>query len=429
MPVVPKPEGPVSLAALRALLRQRSTLAALEVFHAELGDIFQIPLPGFNPIMLVGPEASRFVLVEQRSDLRWRAEQDAVTRLLRHGVLVEDGEAHDSLRGQMNPALHRRALAGYVEAMWQCTDTVTDQWKPTPMDMLVQTRQIALLILMKTLFTVDFEPELTRLWGAILRTLRYISPGLWIIWRDVPRPGYAAALRQFDDYLYQLIAARRGGVAHDDLLGLLIASGMTDALIRDQLLTLIIAGHDTSTALLAWALYALASHPEVQAQARDEVDRVLGTGAPDFAQVSELRYLDQVIDETLRLYPPIHLGSRIAAQALEFQGYPIPAGQRVLYSIYLTQRDPRWWQNPTTFDPERFTPEQARQRPAYTFLPFGGGARNCIGTAFAQVEAKVVLARILQKFELTFSGNEVRPRMGATLEPSHGMRISARKRV
>jgi cytochrome P450 len=295
--------------------------------------------------------------------------------------------------------------------------------------MLVEMRRVALLVLMKTLFQVDFEPEIERLWDAILRTLHYISPGAWVMWRDVPRPGYSAAIRQLDDYLHRIIAARRRSPAPpDDLLGSLIASGMPDALIRDQLLTLIIAGHDTSTALLAWALYLLSTHAEAQVTAQAEIAAVLGTQPPAFTRLADLRYLDQVVNETLRLYPPIHLGSRVAAADLEFQGYPIPAGQRVLYSIYLTHRDPRCWRDPAAFDPTRFAPEAARRRDPYTFLPFGGGARNCIGAAFAQVEAKVILARILQRCDLTFVGGSVRPHMGATLEPGPGVQVRVRKR-
>ena len=273
MTEIPTPNQSTSLRGLRALLRQRSLLAALEVFHAELGDIFQLPLPGFNPIMLVGAKANHFLLVEERPNLRWRVEDDPITHLLRHGVLVEDGESHDALRRQINPALHRRMLEGYVESMWQCTDTIVDDWDiDAPLDMLVEMRRIALLVLMKTLFNVDFEPEMSRLWHAILRTLRYISPGLWIMWRGMPRPGYRAAIRQLDDYLDQMIALRRRSGEHpDDLLGSLIASGMPDALIRDQLLTLIIAGHDTSTALLAWSLYLLSTHVDVQKAAQAEL--------------------------------------------------------------------------------------------------------------------------------------------------------------
>jgi cytochrome P450 len=426
---IPVPNNDVSLQALRALLRQKNVFAALEVFHAALGDVFQIPLPGFNPVMLVGPEANRFILVEQRDNLHWRAEQDPVTRLLRHGVLVEDGDSHDSLRHEINPALHRRVLEQYVEAMWRCTDTVINNWPSAAgsVDMLPEMRKIALLILMKTLFGVDFGPDLKRLWQAILRTLRYISPGPWIVWRNVPSPGYQRALQQLDDYLHQLITLRRASdILTEDLLSLLIGSGMPDQLIRDQLLTILIAGHDTSTALLTWALYLLSCYPEVRTSVQNEVTSVLGRKPANLSDLSRLEYLDQVLKETLRLYPPIHLGSRIAAMDLEFRSFPIPAGTRVLYSIYLTHRDEKHWHNAAAFMPERFSPELARQRHPYTFLPFGGGPRNCIGMAFAQVEVKVVLARILQKFDLEFTGHAVRLHMGATLEPRPGVRIRTR---
>jgi cytochrome P450 len=203
---------------------------------------------------------------------------------------------------------------------------------------------------------------------------------------------------------------------------------MSDALIRDQLLTMLIAGHDTSTALLAWALYLLTLHPNVFQCVQDEIAKGLGSQAPTVSSINQLSLLDQVIKETLRLYPPIHLGSRITATEIEFQNYIFPAGTRLLYSIYLTHRHKAYWPEPHRFAPERFASEIVRQRPPYTFLPFGGGPRNCIGMAFAQIESKVVLARLLQNFNLRFVGGHVRPRMGATLEPHPGVIVEVRHR-
>jgi cytochrome P450 len=248
-----------------------------------------------------------------------------------------------------------------------------------------------------------------------------------MIWRGMPRPGYRRALRQLDDYLYRLIAARRSSPdGKENLLGTLIAAGLCDADIRDQLLTMLIAGHDTSTALLSWALYLLAVHPDVIARVHEEVDRVLGAETPTLAHTNDLKYLDQVIKETLRLYPPIHLGSRIAAADVDYHDAVIPAGTRVLYSIYLTHRDQAYWPDPDRFDPDRFSPDKVHS--PYQFLPFGGGPRNCIGRAFAQVEAKIVLARLLQKFDLRYVGGVVRPHMGATLEPQPGIMMQVKKR-
>ncbi|MEJ2600611.1 MAG: cytochrome P450 [Anaerolineales bacterium] len=428
----PVPDSQAGRRALGTLLRGGNILSALETIHAEMGDVFRIPLPGFNPLFLVGPEANRFVTVTGREDLRWRPEGDPVARLLRDGLLVTDGDFHDELRRKMAPALHKQMLSEYLEIMWRRTDQISGNWDARkPVDMLAAMRKIALLILMDALFAVDFSADMPRLWASILKTLQYISPGLWVVWPGLPRPGYRRALQQMDAYLYRLIKERREKTSNgNDLLGLLIRTpGMGDDLIRDQLLTMLIAGHDTSTALLAWALYLFGRYPEVMQRAQDEVDRVIGWDRADLESINQLEYLDLVIKEVLRLYPPIHIGNRRAATDLEFQGYRIPSGQRVVYSIYLTHRMPEYWPDPQRFDPQRFSPEQARLRPHYAYVPFGGGPRNCIGFAFAQVEVKIVLARLLQKFCFELTPGEVHAHMGATLEPRPGVLMYARPRI
>lgn len=415
----PTPSGLPALRTLAGMVGNRSPLRGLELLHQELGDVFQIPLPGFRPVVLVGPEAARFVYVSGRGSLRWRAEHDPVTRLLRGGLLVEDGEVHQALRRQLNPSLHRRMLEGYAEAVLERTDQLSATWSAKhPVDLLDQMRQLTLLILVDSLFGADLSAELDRLWKPILRTLRYIGPGAWLLWHAVPRPGYRAARRALDAYLHQLIAARRtDGAGGSDLLSQLIRAGLADRLIRDQLLTVLIAGHDTSTALLAWTLHLLGTHPAVLAALQAEVDAQLGGAAPELSRVSQMRLLDQVLNESLRLYPPIHLSNRIAATDLEFSGYRVAAGSRVLLSIYLTHRHARYWSAPDRFDPQRFASEQAADRPPYAFIPFGGGPRNCIGMAFAQAEAQLILARLLQRYRFRHLGRPVHPHMGATLEP------------
>lgn len=429
---IPSPTPAVGWLAAQALARDGYILGALEALRDGLGDVFALPLPGFNSVVLSGPEANRFLLTEASDDVRWRSEGDPVTHLLRRGLLVVDGEEHDGLRRLMTPALHRSLFGGYVEAMWKNTDRVTGEWREgTRIDLFDEMRRIALLILTETLFSDDFEPQMRALWRDIERTLAYISPGAWLIWPGIPRPGYAGALRRLVSYFDRLIALHRvRPVAHGkgDLIDALLASGLRDDHIRDQILTMFIAGHDTSTSLLAWTLYLLAIHPESLAQVVAEVDRVVGDEPPTLEHVRTLPYLDCVIKEALRLYPPIHLGARVAAQDLAFQGYRIPAGARVLYSIYLTHHDRRYWPEPHLFDPSRFAAERGASRPAYTYLPFGGGPRNCIGAAFAQVEAKIVLARLLQRYEFRFVGGKVRPRMQATLVPHPGVLVEAWRR-
>ena len=426
----PQPSGQAGRRALAALLREKNLLAALEVFRAELGAAFSFNLLGFDPIILSGPEATHFLLVEQRDQFSWRIPTDPVAKLLRKGLLVTDGTEHDHLRRIMQPALHKKMLAPYAERFRHYTDQITAAWQDgQSRDMLAEMRRVALLILVGTLFQVDFTGDLDQLWPSILKMLKHISPGLWMFWAKAPAVNAAPALHAVDQYLRSIIHERRaqydGG---KDLLSSLIVAGLDDDLIRDQLLTMFIAGHDTSTALLAWTLYLLGKHPQVMARVRDEVDVQLQGEPPTLENTAQLPYLKCVIDETLRLYPPIHLGTRRILSDLHFQGCDLPAGKRANYSIYLTHRDPAYWPDPGIYLPDRFLPENELGRPPYTYLPFGGGPRNCIGAAFAQVEAKIVIARLLQSFDFTLDPSQTRLYMGATLEPRPGVRMTVRKR-
>lgn len=423
---LPVPNSSVGLAALKELFGPRNLPGALSAMRRKLGYVFRIRLPGFSPVFLSGREAAHFALTEGRSALHWRNESDPVTGLLRHGLLVEDGEAHDSLRRKVMPALHRQQVAGYINKMWRRTEQVINSWEPgKTYDMLVEMRKLALLIVMDTLFDVDMTPDLERLFPSILDILKFISPGMWLL--GGPRKRYEASSAAIDAYLYGLIRERRvhptGG---SDLLSGLIADGMHDDLIRDQMLTLFIAGHDTSTALLAWTLFLVGSHPEIQPSLQAGSDSLNMASPPTPEQVEALVYFKQVIDESLRLYPPIHVGNRQSKQDLAVCGYAIPKGERVMVSIYATQHDEAHWPEPERFDPQRFAP--GRLHTPYTYLPFGGGPRNCLGANFAQVEAKVVLARLFQRCQFVLTNRRVHVHMGATLEPRPGVFMQVRVR-
>lgn len=430
------------LVVLREMARNHwSPLAALAVMREKVGPIFQINLPGFHPAVYTGPEANRAILVTDRAELSWRNESDPVVQLLRRGVLVVDGAEHDKYRSVMDPALHRRNVLPHIPAFWRYTDQVAAAWQNGAVqDMLVEMRKLALLILFGTTFKVDFTPDLARLWQPILDLIEYISPGLWIIWPGAPaKAKHKRAAAIMDDYLYSIIRQRRAELAASgaepeagDLLGRLIAAPeMTDDLIRDQLLTMLIAGHDTSTALLAWVLYLLGVHGDAMQTAASEVDAVLGQrdAPPTVEEINQLDFLDLVIKETLRLYPPIHVGNRRAPQDRGLCGYEVKKGTRIMYSIYLAHRDPDHWRDPEAFCPARFARDAEEKTPPFTYVPFGGGPRNCIGAAFAQVEAKAVLARLLQRhrFEL-LDGGKVHAHMGATLEPRPGVKMRVTRR-
>ena len=328
-----------------------------------------------------------------------------------------DGEEHEHYRKLMEPSLQPGKLPDYAEMMIAQTDSVTSTWSDgQTIDMLIEGRKIALLIIMNALFSVDAWDDLQAIWTPILKAIEYISPGLWIFWRKIPRLRFRKPLKQLDEYLYRIIRDRRAAPAKVDLLQHLVDAGLNDDRIRDQMLTMLIAGHDTSTALLAWTFVLLGQHPDIHSRLIYEIDTM-----------DKSPLLDQVIKESLRLYPPIHIGNRIVAEELNFDGNKIPSGERMFYSIYLTHRDPAVWENADQFCPERFS--HGRKTPPFAYVPFGGGPRSCIGSAFGQAEARLVITRLLKNFSFELlNTNQIRPHMGATLEPRPGVLMKVHKR-
>ncbi|MBC7876767.1 MAG: cytochrome P450 [Anaerolineales bacterium] len=423
-------------AALLALFKERSPLGPLKIMAQHVGRFFQIPLPMFKPYVVFGPESVRKVLVSEREKVLWR-NTDPVTDLLDQGVLVVDGEIHSHYRKLMEPSLHPSRLPDYTEMMISQADRVSAQWRDGEIvDMLTESRKIALLIIMQTLFSKDVWNDLPKIWKPILKSIEYISPGAWILWRKIPRFGFKKPLAGLDKYLFGIITDRRRfmesasllvnsqehpqgtrapALQKNDLLQHLIDAGLTDKVIRDQMLTMLIAGHDTSTALLAWTFALLGQHPETHKQILNELNTS-----------GKSQLLDHVIKESLRLYPPIHIGNRLVTEEMEFTEGSVPAGERLFYSIYLTQRDPEIWENAEEFCPERFA--HGKKTPPMSYIPFGGGPRVCIGAAFGQAEARVVLTWLLQNFTFEFTNHKIHTHMGATLEPRPGVMMKVTRR-
>ncbi len=403
-------------AAIRALIKEGSPLGPLKVMAKHVGRYFQIPIPGFRPFVVFGPETNRKVLVTERDKVLWR-NTDPVTDMLRRGVLITDGAEHEHYRGLMEAPLHPSRLPNYTHMMTEQTDRVSSTWKDGEVvDMLVEGRKIALLIILQTLFSRDAWDDLPDIWNPILKSIKFISPGMWIFWRTMPRPGFRKPLRQMDEYLFGIIRERRKQKEHtQDLLQHLIDAGLTDDLIRDQMLTMLIAGHDTSTALLAWTFALIGQHPDIQATLVEEV-----------ATLEKSLLLDQVIKESLRLYPPIHIGNRLVAEEMQFSEGNVPAGERMFYSIYLTHRDAAIWENADDFCPERFA--HGGKTPPFAYVPFGGGPRACIGAAFGLAEARLVIARLLQTHAFEFTNHKIHAHMGATLEPRPGVKMRVTRR-
>jgi cytochrome P450 len=405
-------------ASLKSFLKEKSPLGPLKILANHLGYFFQIPLPMFKPYVVFGADANKKILVTERDKVLWR-NTDPVTDLLGQGVLIVDGEEHDHYRKLMEPSLHASRLAGYLNLMLHHTDKVSAQWRDGEIiDMLVESRKIALLIIMDTLFSKDVWDDLEKIWKPVLKSIEYISPGAWILWRKMPRLGFRKPLKELDDYLFGVIEERRKEERKDDLLQHLINAGLTDKIIRDQMLTMLIAGHDTSTALLAWTFALLGQHPEIHQQVVNEIDKT--------NDVERVPLLDNVIKESLRLYPPIHIGNRRIAEEMNFDGNTIPKEERLFYSIYLTHRDENVWENADSFCPERFS--NGKKPAGLSYVPFGGGPRVCIGATFGQVEARVVLSRLLKNFTFEFTNHKIHPHMGATLEPRPGVMMMVKRR-
>jgi cytochrome P450 len=273
--------------------------------------------------------------------------------------------------------------------------------------------------------------------GRLLDAMRTLNLKLFLYFlpRQIPLPGdraFKRAVVAIDDALLRLVGERRKSPsAQQDLLSLLIAARdeqsnarMDDRQLRDELVTLFVAGNDTTANALTWFWYVLDRHPEVDRRVRQELTDVLGDRAPTAEDLPKLSYLKNAIQETMRLYPPVWMFPRFCDREQVVGGYTIPAGTPILLAPYVTHRDPAAWERAETFDPDRFTAERSAGRPRYAYFPFGGGARQCIGNAFAIMEAQILAATLAQRFRpRVVPGAKVVPSSASTLKPKHGLPV------
>lgn len=419
------------ISGLRALVHLRhgfsGLLPALEHVHHTLGDVFQLKLGRFQPIFIASPDLLREALTVKRNSLSWRTPHDPVVHLFGEGLLVTDGEKHDQLRAHMQPVNERTAFTKHHEALIETIDRDLDTWKLTKwLDVQNNVRLLTLNVFLRHYFgeSISLEKRHTLL-PIIEKTLRYIGPGFWIVHGHPPKPPQAS--KRLIDFLTDLLKKRKRdlksndpdrniGKSNDLLTDLLTAYPDDDAqpLIVSQMLTMLIAGHDTTTAHLHWTLLLLAAHDDWRQQVVQDIDRVLGARPPQPDELSQLMKLDQTIRESLRLYPPIHVGNRRVTEDMTLGSYAIPAGSRLMLSYYLVHRHPDYWKDAGHFFPERWT---ASFRPyPFSYVPFGGGPRHCIGAPFAQYESRLILTRILQRFDLKHTElHPYRTSMGASL--------------
>ncbi len=433
------PPGP-DVSGLAALRRFRRDPIGLLEEAATYGDVSALRLPRFPVVLLNHPDLVREVLVGSNRAFRKGPTMQAAKRMIGDSLLTTEGEEHRRQRRLIQPLFHHERIAGYADDMVELADRAADRWRDgQPLDAHTEMGRLTLAVVSRTLFGTDLPAEESRaIAGALSGTLaqfdRVFSPLLPITER-LPLPAtrrFRAAHETFDRLVYGLIERRRAeGATGDDLLSMLLraqeaGAGMTDIQVRDEAITLFLAGHETTSNALTWTWYLLSRHPDVRRAWHAELDEVLGDRPPAAADLARLPLTDAILHEAIRLYPPAWAMGRTALEVHHAGGYEIPAGATVVVSPWLLHRDARWFPDPPSFRPERWP---AGPEPRHAYVPFGAGPRMCIGEPFAWMEAALLLATIGRRWELDLSRDarvELQPVV--TLRPRHGMAMTARPR-
>jgi cytochrome P450 len=442
------PPGPTDwLLGVRQLRRFKSDLLG---YYTELaqkyGDTVCLRLGPYRSYVFFHPEQIREVLVAKaRHFIKLPRFRKILAQLDGDGLVYSEGDFWLRQRRLMQPAFHARRLEGYGQAMVDQTRALVQSWKTQCGQRPVLTidfergmTDLTLAIVAATLFGSKPSSETARLGAAVaalseIFTLESQAPLLFPDWFPLPRKKRKRhAIRLLNRTVDQMIRARRSSrMDGDDLLSMLLLAvdeegdgqGMSDFQARHEAMTLFLAGHDTTAAGLTWLGYVLSTQQEAARRAEREVDRELSGRPPTYQDLPRLGYLEQVVKETLRLYPPaIGVFTRQATQDVEIGGYLLKKGSLVQLFSYLTQRDPRWFPEPENFEPERFEPERAKSIPAFAYFPFGGGPRVCIGNQFAMAEMVLVTAVLLQsfRFELVPEQGPVKLLPRLSLRPEGG---------
>jgi len=320
-------------------------------------------------------------------------------------------------------------MSAYAEEMlqvWQDGDV---------RDIHQEMMRLTMRIVAKVLFSIEVSDDAQKVAAALNLLMRYTS-GVRMIMppplRHFPLPALIRvkrAVRELDAIVSRIIRERRAsGEDTGDLLSMLMVardedgSAMTDCQLRDEIMTFLLAGHETTAVSMSWTWYLLSQHPEAAEKLRNELNEKLGGQTPQLEDLARLPYTDKVIRESMRLFPPAWSLARTTAKEIELDGYRLPVGANVVMSPWIMHRDPRFFERPDEFDPDRWTAQTLQHLPRFAYFPFGGGPRLCIGAAFAMMEANLLLATIAQRFQLDLvPGHPVVPQPGITLRPKHGM--------
>lgn len=400
------------------------------------GDVAFLRLSGQDVYLLNHPDYIRDVLVTNQTNFTKSRVLERSKRMLGEGLLTSEGQFHLRQRRMIQPAFHRERLRGYATAMTSWAIRTRDRWQAgQTIDMSEEMARLTLGIVGQTLFSANVEedaPEVGRALAEILESFNMVMLPYFELLEKLPLPflqRFREARETLDRIVYRIIAERRAsGDDKGDLLSMLLLArdedddgSMTDEQVRDEAMTLFLAGHETTAVALTWAWYLLSQHPEVAARMRAEI----GNEPPGFDDLPRLKYVEMVFAETLRLYPPAWAIGRKAIAGHRINGeYETKAGSILLQSPYVMHRDPRYFAEPDRFDPDRWLPENVAERPKFSYLPFGGGTRVCIGERFAWMEGVLLLATIAQRWSPKLSpGHPVRHKALLTLRPAFGMKM------
>jgi cytochrome P450 len=423
----------------------RDQLGFIERARDEYGDIVWMRFLYVPALFLYHPDDVEYVLTTNAKNFikSMSLRSNFFQRLVGKGLLTSEGDEWKRQRRLSQPAFHRERVASYGQVMADYSNRLTAKWNEgETRDLHRDMMRLTLEIVVQCLFSADVSTDVDEV-GATLKEL--VKPFAaqatvkWILDNRLPTPTHLrfhALSKKIDKVVYRIISERRAsGEDKGDLLSMLLAardedgSQMTDRQLRDEVMTLFLAGHETTALTLAWSWYLLGLHPEAEKKFHAELDEVLGGRSPTFADLPRLKFTEQIAKESMRLYPPAFGLGREAINDCEIGGYHVPKGTQVFLFQWATQRDPRFYDEPNAFHPERWTQDFIERLPKYAYFPFGGGPRVCIGASFAMMEVILCLATIGQKFRLELDRDHsvsIYPAM--SLRPKDGIKAAVGRR-
>ena len=461
------PPGPRGLPWFGSVLPAwRDPLTLFLQSRERYGDVVRFKFGPFQYYLVNDPDIVKHVLVDNPKGYTKSRNYLGLKIVLGEGLLTSEGDHWRRQRKLAQPAFHRDKLAGFADSMAMATRDMLTRWTAEGADKAfcihAEMMRLTFRIVGLTLFSSDVDGDAKDVGHALEVAMHWANDYAESMIRVppyIPTPGnvrFKRAKKTLDDVVFRLIAERRAQAAKSgdfgsDLLGMLMAAteepdpnaassgssgssassaalaGMDDQQLRDEIITMILAGHETTANLLSWTFSLLSKHPDVERRVREEARRVLGDRDPVLEDVRSLEYTKMVIEEALRLYPPAWVFERQAIAPDMLGKYAIEPGAIVALCPYVIHRHPDHWENPQGFDPERFRPERADKRPRYAYLPFGAGPRTCVGNHFAMMEAQILLAMIVreQRLELEPSHPVVLDPL-ITLRPKHGIKVRRR---